>query len=316
MGERPRTAEEDSAPALALDGVVKSFHTRNGLVTAVAGVSVTITPGEVVALLGANGAGKTTLLDLVCGLTTSSAGAVTVFGVPPRRAVAQGHLAAVLQTGGLLGDLSVRETAELVASLFDRPNRVEAVLAEARLIEVQRTRVSRCSGGEQQRLKYALALIPDPRLLVLDEPTAGMDIAGRSDFWAQMRRQAGRGTTILYATHHLDEVVGFARRVVLLDHGRIVTDIDVATALGSSTVRIVRASLSTPQEAEHAAAALSQLSDVREAAVDGHRVRVITGCTASDEVARRLLNAHAATNVTIEAEPAEAALSRLLQPGR
>src|SRR5699024_3032622 len=147
------------------------------------GVDLAISPGEVVAILGPNGAGKTTALDMVLGLTEPTTGSITSFGAAPRRAVHDGRVSAVLQTGGLLHDLTARETVRMIASTFPRRHQpVEDVLHRAGLAAKADRRVSKLSGGEQQRLRFALALLPDPDLLILDEPTAGMDVAARREF--------------------------------------------------------------------------------------------------------------------------------------
>ena len=179
-----------AAPALRLTDVRKTFAVSGDRVEAVRGIDLDIAPGEVVAMLGPNGAGKTTTLDMVLGLTEPTSGTVEVFGLHPRRAVDAGRISAVLQTGGLLRDLTVEETVRVVASTFDSPQPVAEVMERAGITQLARRRVSKCSGGEQQRLRFALALLPDPDLLVLDEPTAGMDVAARRDFWAAM--QIGR----------------------------------------------------------------------------------------------------------------------------
>ena len=177
-----------STPAVSIDGVVKRF----GAVTAVDGLSLKIQPGEVVAFLGPNGAGKTTTVDMILGLSQPSEGSVQIFGGDPRKAVALGRVAAVMQTGGLLKDFTVRETVELTASLF-RPSRpVDEVLDRAGILDIGDRMVGKASGGQQQRLRFALALLSDPDLLILDEPTTGMDVQGRRDFWNAIRSPMSR----------------------------------------------------------------------------------------------------------------------------
>lgn len=197
-------------------------------------VSFAIGRGEIVALMGANGAGKSTLLDLVCGLTEPTSGRLEVLGTSPRRAVLAGEVAAMLQTGGLLPDLTVAETVGLVGSFYGRPVEVDRILGAAGLTQIAGRRIAVCSGGEQQRVKFALALIPDASLLVLDEPTAGMDWQARATFWASMRELTDAGRTLLYATHYADEVQGVASRILVLDGGRLAADTP-ASAVGSSS---------------------------------------------------------------------------------
>ena len=142
----------------------------------------------------------------------------------PRAAVAHGLVAAVMQTGGLLKDLTVGETVELTAALFAHTRPVAEVLERAGIAEIADRRVGKCSGGQQQRLRFAMALLPEPELLILDEPTTGMDVEGRRDFWTAIRADAERGRTVLFATHYLEEADAYADRIVLVSRGRIVAD--------------------------------------------------------------------------------------------
>jgi ABC-2 type transport system ATP-binding protein len=220
-----------------LQALSKAF----GDVQAVHQVDLTIEPGEIVAFLGPNGAGKTTTVDMVLGLSRPTSGDVAVYGMPPHVAVAQGLVSAVLQTGGLLKDLTVGETLELTASLFGDTRPVSEVLDRAGITEIAGRRVGSCSGGQQQRLRFAMALLPDPALLIHDEPTTGMDVGGRRDFWAAIRADAGRGRTVLFATHYLEEADAYADRVVLLRRGRIVADGTSAEIKAMASGRTVRA---------------------------------------------------------------------------
>ena len=295
-------------PAVELTALTKSFPGRADTVRAVRGIDLTIERGEVVALLGPNGAGKTTTLDLLLGLTTPTSGEVSVLGGSPREAVSAGRVAAVLQTGGLLRDLTVRETVELIASTYAVHVPVEDVLRRATLDAVAARRVSKCSGGEQQRLRFALALLPDPELLVLDEPTAGMDVAARRTFWDAMHAEADRGRTIVFATHYLEEADDFASRIVLMAGGRVVADgaADVirSTALG----RTVAARLAH-EVVGAAAAELRHLAAVHDVRVDGDRLTVTT--SDSDAVARTLLTTLDARDVEITTGSLESAFLTL-----
>src|SRR6059058_5536656 len=212
----PRT----TAPAVALSGLTKRF----GAVTAVDGLDLTIEPGEIVAFLGPNGAGKTSTIDMVLGLSRPDGGTAEVFGLAPRTAVAHGLVTAVMQTGGLLKDLTVRETVELTAALFAHTRPVAEVLERAGIAEIADRRVGKCSGGQQQRLRFAMALLPEPDLLILDEPTTGMDVEGRREFWNTIRADAARGRTVVFATHYLDEADAYADRIVLVRNGKVVAD--------------------------------------------------------------------------------------------
>lgn len=284
--------------AVALRGAVKEFRAGGASFRAVDGVDLSIPRGEIVALLGSNGAGKTTTLDMVLGLTNPSAGDVTVFGEPPRRAVRAGRVSAVLQTGGLLRDLSVRETVTLVASTFRDPMPVEAVMERANITGIAKRRVSKCSGGEQQRLRFALALLPDPALLVLDEPTAGMDVTARAEFWDTMREDARAGRTVVFATHYLEEADAFAQRIVMMAGGRIVADGTTAEIRATATGRRVQAYVPAAREAA-VVAELEAMPEVRAVAADAGRL-VVTAAD-SDAVARALLTRLGAHDLEITA---------------
>src|SRR5699024_822898 len=211
-------------PAVRIAGVSKTFRSGGRTLRAVDDIDLDIPRGQIMALLGPNGAGKTTTLDMVLGLTEPTAGQVSVDGQPPREAVTNGRVSAVLQSGGLLRDLSVAETVRIIASTFKHAMSVEEVMTRAGITKLAKRKVSKCSGGEQQRLRFALALLPDPDLLILDEPTAGMDVAARREFWDTMRADAGSGRTIIFATHYLEEADSFAERIVLMSGGHIVAD--------------------------------------------------------------------------------------------
>ena len=229
-----------STPAIQAIGLTKHFRGEGGAtVTAVDGIDLTIGSGEIVAFLGPNGAGKTTTVDMFLGLTSPTGGTVEVYGASPHRAVMEGRVSAVMQTGGLLQDFTVRETVRAIAALHGRPDRVEVVIERAGLGPLANRLVKACSGGEQQRLKFALALVPDPDLVILDEPTTGMDVGARQQFWDTMRADAADGRTIVFATHYLAEADAFADRTVLMARGRIMADgptNEVRAAYGGHTV--------------------------------------------------------------------------------
>jgi ABC-2 type transport system ATP-binding protein len=214
-----------TTPALRAISLTKQFRDQGGeTITAVDDIDLTIGTGEIVAFLGPNGAGKTSTIDMFLGLTSPTSGTVEVYGETPHRAVVDGRVSAVLQTGGLLPDFTVRETIRAIAALHGRPERVDVVLERAGLGPLADRLVQACSGGEQQRLKFALALVPDPDLVILDEPTTGMDVSARQQFWDTMRADAADGRTIVFATHYLAEADAFADRTVLMAHGRIRAD--------------------------------------------------------------------------------------------
>ncbi len=298
----------DAAPAIEVRNLVKTFCGRADPVRAVRGVDLAIRAGEVVALLGPNGAGKTTTLDVLLGLTSPTSGRAEVFGQPPRLAVRAGRISAVLQTGGLLRDLTVRETVRMVASCFDQPRPSEEVIARAGLTAVATRMVAKCSGGEQQRLRFALALLPDPDLLILDEPTAGMDVSARRDFWETMHADAEAGRTVVFATHYLEEADSFARRIVLMADGSVVADGSTAEIRAKATGRTVSADLPVVACAE-AVDRLRKLPGVADVEVRGRRVVVRSGD--SDVVARALLVEHEATDLEVVSGSLESAFVAL-----
>ncbi len=303
------TSQRDTTTgALALDlrGLRKAF----GAVRAVDGLDLAVRPGEVVAFLGPNGAGKTTTIDLILGLAQPDAGSVAVLGLEPSDAIAAGRVSAVMQTGGLLKDLTVRETLELTASFFDSSHDLDDVLARAGLTEAAGRRVGSCSGGQQQRLRFALALLPDPDLLILDEPTTGMDVAGRRDFWNAIRADAARGRTIVFATHYLEEADAYADRVVLVSHGRVVADGSAAEVKALASGRVVSAAFRSSAPSEGALAALPGV-----VGVERRGSRVLLRTTASDDVARRLLTTTDAIDVEITALGLEEAFLTLTGEG-
>jgi ABC-2 type transport system ATP-binding protein len=262
-----------------LEGLTKSF----GAVRAVDDLDLTIDPGEIVALLGPNGAGKSTTIDMLLGLAEPDAGSVSIFGRSPEQAVAAGAVGAMLQTGGLLRDLSVRELVTVVASFYPQPLDVDEVIGLAGIEAISRRRTQQLSGGETQRTRFALALVADPQLLVLDEPTVAMDVESRRAFWTTMRGVAARGTTVLFATHYLEEADTYADRAVLLAAGRVVADGPTNEIRAMVGLRTIRATLpDAPLES------LERLPGV--ATVDRRGEAVVLGCSDSDEAIRALLD--------------------------
>jgi ABC-2 type transport system ATP-binding protein len=207
-------------PAIRVEGIVKSY----GHVQAVRGVTCEVGRGEVVALLGPNGAGKSTTLDMLLGLVHPDAGSVRLFGQRPADAIRSGQVGAMLQSGGLMPEVRVRDLLRLAHRLARHPLPVEEVVRQADIADIARHRVDKLSGGQRQRMRLALAIVEDPELVVLDEPTAGMDVAARHRFWETMRAQAHRGRTLLFATHYMEEADGAADRVLVLHEGRLLAD--------------------------------------------------------------------------------------------
>jgi ABC-2 type transport system ATP-binding protein len=188
---------------IELLGLEKSYSTSSGTIRAVRGIDVEVAAGETVALLGPNGAGKSTAIDMLLGLQKPDRGTVAVFGETPAEAVKHGRIGAMLQTGGLLQYLSVRELVSMMAALYPTPLPVDETLQIAQVADLADRRTDKLSGGQTQRVRFAVALISNPDLLVLDEPTVGMDVEARHAFWGTVRAFADRGKTVLFATHYL-----------------------------------------------------------------------------------------------------------------
>ncbi len=291
--------------AVRLSNVHKSF----GAVRAVRGVDLVIAPGEVVAFLGPNGAGKSTTVDVLLGLTRADAGTVRIFGTEPVRAVQAGRVGAMLQGGALLPDVTVRELVSVIAALHRRPIPVDHALRLAGISDIAGARTTKLSGGQAQRVRYALALVPDPDLLVLDEPTVAMDVEVRRSFWASMRTFTERGRTVLFTTHYLQEADAFADRVVVLADGVVVADGTGSEIKAATGGRTVSAALDGVDDD-----ALALLPGVN--AVERQGGRVLLRCNDSDACLRALIADHpAAHDIEVAAGNLEDAFLELTQHG-
>jgi ABC-2 type transport system ATP-binding protein len=276
-----------SADGIRLEGLVKSFRGPDGPVRAVRGIDLSISAGETVALLGPNGAGKSTTIDMMLGLAQPDSGSVSVFGSSPREAVDHGRVGAMLQAGALIRDLSVRELIAMVASLYPNAMAVDEVIAIAGLEAMAGQRTQKLSGGQTQRVRFAVALVGDPVLLVLDEPTVAMDVEGRREFWAAMRGYTDRGKTVIFATHYLEEADANADRAVLMARGRIVADgatTEIKSRVGSRTIRATLVDAAVEE--------LARLPGVT--AAERHGAAVTLRCADSDAAVRALLASHPA----------------------
>jgi ABC-2 type transport system ATP-binding protein len=232
------------APIATFDGVTR----RYGHVTAVDGLWLQIQRGQTVALLGPNGAGKTTTVELLLGLASPDAGVIGLFGGPPADAVAAGRVGAMLQDAGLPQGARVAELIGLVRSLYPDPLPLQDTLRLTDLEQLAQRQVQRLSGGQRQRVRLALALAGNPELLILDEPTAALDVDARRTFWEQVRGYVSAGRTVLFATHRLEEADAVADRVVVIAGGRLLADGTPdqvkAQAAGRSTISVVADGLS------------------------------------------------------------------------
>ncbi|NNC11595.1 ABC transporter ATP-binding protein [Planctomonas sp. JC2975] len=276
---------ETTSAALHLGGVTKSY----GATYAVRGVDLTVERGSTVALLGPNGAGKSTLVGMMVGLVRPDTGTVAVAGLSATEAVASGRIAVMLQDAGLMPGIRVGELVRLAAALYAEPFPADEALAMAGVSEIAKRRVDRLSGGQAQRVRFSLAVVGRPEVLVLDEPTRALDVEGRNAFWAAIRAYAGTGRTVLFSTHYLDEVEGNADRVVMLAAGRVVADGTPHEVRSDAGVSRVRYLLDNEPDAD-TGDAIDVLGDrelVLSTARRGDRLEVTTAD--SDELVRRLV---------------------------
>jgi ABC-2 type transport system ATP-binding protein len=278
----PAPHDDGMNSGIQVSGLEKSYRVAGGVMHAVRGIDISLAAGETVALLGPNGAGKSTTIDMLLGLTEPDAGSITVFGRSPSDAIATGAVGAMPQTGGLIRDLSVGELLAMFASLYPAALAVEEVLELTGLTATADQRTQKLSGGQSQRVRFALALVSDPDLLVLDEPTAAMDVEARQAFWETMRAFAARGKTVLFATHHLAEADAYADRAVLLAEGRVIADgptTAIKAVVGSHTIH------ATLPEAD--IETLARLPGVTDAERRGEAITLV--CSDSDAAVRALL---------------------------
>ncbi|MGP4098864.1 ABC transporter ATP-binding protein [Nonomuraea sp. KM90] len=253
--------------ALELRAVTKTY----GPVTALAGVDLEVGEGETVAVLGPNGAGKSTLLSVALGLLAPGSGTARVLGRPPVEALRAGRVGVLLQESGLLDDVRVGELVTAVAGMYPDPLPPERAMRAARVEELAGQRIGRLSGGQRQRVRFALCVVGDPDLLVLDEPTVGLDVEGRRALWQELRARTAQGRTAVFATHYLAEADDYADRVVLLAAGQVVADGSVATVKALVGGVEVRCALDGADPAE-----LELLPGVRQVSVEGRAVSLRT----------------------------------------
>jgi len=272
--------EAGSEGGITLSRLSKSY----GAVPAVRSLDLAIAAGETVALLGPNGAGKTTTIDMMLGLTRPDHGTISVFGVPPAKAVQAGWVGGMLQTGSPLDHLRVRELIALTASYYPAPLGVDDVLRLTGAGAFAGQWTTKLSGGQAQRVRFAAALVGDPDLLLLDEPTAGIDVKGRRDFWQSMRDIAGQGKTVIFATHYLEEADAYADRIVLIARGQVVADGSATEIKAQAASRTIRGTLPDADTA-----ALRALPGVLGA--ERHGAAVILSCSDADAALRALLGA-------------------------
>ena len=201
-------------------GVTKNY----GSIEALRGLDLSIKPGELVSLLGANGAGKTTAVRLLLGLAKPTSGDVRVFGGDPRDTANRARTGAVLQIARVPETLRVREHIDLFSSYYPNPLPMPDVIEAAGLQGLERRKYGQLSGGQQKRVLFALAICGNPDLLILDEPTVGLDVEARRAIWKQIRAFVARGKSVLLTTHYLAEAEALANRVVVIHRGVVVAE--------------------------------------------------------------------------------------------
>src|ERR1700759_465176 len=209
-----------ATPVVSFENVYKQY----GRLRAVNGLTLELHSGETVALLGPNGAGKSTSLDMLLALRKPTGGQIKMFGSDPYHAVKSGRVGAMLQSGGLMPEVTVRELVTLVTKLHPDPEPIETTLKRAGITQFADQRVDRLSGGQTQRVRFALAICGKSELIVLDEPTAAMDVETRRLFWNSMKEEVAAGRTLLFATHYLEEADQAADRILVINRGRLLAD--------------------------------------------------------------------------------------------
>lgn len=238
-----------AAPIATLSNITKRFGSGTASILALDGLSLALRPGEIVALLGPNGAGKSTAVRLLLGLSSPTTGQARIFGQDPRTTSARIRIGAMLQVASVPKTLKVREHIDLFRSYYPSPLPVAEIVGIAQLEGIENRLFETLSGGQRQRLLFALALCGDPELIILDEPTVGMDIEARRGLWGQIRNLAARGKTVLMTTHYLEEADALSHRIIVIDRGRIVAEGTPAEIKSRSASRKIRChtSLSSTQ---------------------------------------------------------------------
>jgi ABC-2 type transport system ATP-binding protein len=296
------------SPAIRLTGLTKRFAN----LVAVNDIDLTIEPGEVVALLGPNGAGKSTTIDLALGLSVPSAGTAELFGGDPRDAIVSGRVGAMLQGGALLPTTTVRESVALIAALHRHPMSVQEAMERAGVTDIAKQKIASLSGGQMQRARFAVAVVSNPDLLILDEPTAAMDVGARHSFWGSMREFTSQGRTVVFATHYLDEADTFADRIVIMGSGRVVADgtpSEIKAVVSGRTLSFVLEGTDAADDAR-----FTSLPGVTHLERRGERISLRTDD--SDATLRRLMADHGdARDIEIVARNMDDAFMALTTPG-
>ena len=283
------TSTHPSRPAQAVETPVIEVHdvTRTfGPVTALDKVSLSVEAGQLVGLLGPNGAGKTTLLSLLSGLRRPDSGTVRLFGGDPRDAASRVGLGTTPQETGLPETLRVGEVIDLVAQHFPNPFGAGEILERFGLTSMQRRQTGSLSGGQKRRLAVALALVGRPRLVLLDEPTTGLDVEARLELWGALRSFHAEGATIVVTSHYLEEIEALAERVVVVGKGKILADDSLSRVLSTVARRKVLVRLPDAAVAQRLADSLGSASAPER---EGDRFAFLA--SDADELVRELVRA-------------------------
>jgi ABC-2 type transport system ATP-binding protein len=213
-------SDSNSKDVVYLRGITK----RYGMKTVVDSIDFNVAVGSTTALLGPNGAGKTTTIAMLLGLLYPSEGAVSICGVSPQDAAQEGDIGVMLQDSELMSGVRVGALLHFLRKLYSAPNELPSIIKIAGLSELLKRQTNRLSGGQAQRVRFALAIAGNPKLLVLDEPTAAMDVQARQAFWAALREYTKQGTTVLFSTHYLEEVDAYADQVAIINLGKLIAN--------------------------------------------------------------------------------------------
>ncbi|KRG84806.1 ABC transporter ATP-binding protein [Stenotrophomonas daejeonensis] len=286
----------------------RGLSKRFGALTAVDGVDLDVPRRQVYGFLGPNGSGKSTTIRMLCGLLTPSAGEIDVLGlrIPEQAEALRSRIGYMTQKFSLFDDLSVRENLEFLAAVHDMPRaparrRIDELVEQYHFQDRQKQLAGTMSGGQKQRLALAAAVIHQPELLFLDEPTSAVDPESRRDFWEKLFELADAGTTLLVSTHYMDEAER-CHRIAILDHGMLVADgtpADLAAQLAGRTL-VVEA-----DQPRQAARVLSACAGVTSVAQVGNSLRVLL---ADENAGTPLADALRAAGIAARIHPQPASL--------
>ena len=292
---------------LSITASLANVDKHMGKIRALDGLSLDLRAGEVIALLGPNGAGKTTAVGVLTGRLIPDSGAASLFGLDPRHFAARQRMGVMLQSAGLPDVLTVRELVALQSGYYRDARPVPETLALAGLTDLAKRRAGELSGGQSRRLQFALAICGRPDLLVLDEPTTGLDAPARRALWASVRQATDGGAAVLLTTHYLEEADALADRIAVIDRGRIVADGP------PDAIRARAAAIAIRCRADIAQEALARLAAVRSVEREGAYWRVLS---ADAPATLRALLAAAPDLADLRVEPAslEDALAAVLMP--